>query len=64
MPDGRRPGPGAGALLRDPDDYYLLALAAETGADAIVSGDLDLHDAVGLPVEILTPRDALTRLDE
>jgi uncharacterized protein len=51
------------ALLRDPDDDYLLALASEAGADAIVSGDLDLHEAVGLPVEILTPREALTRLD-
>lgn len=37
------------ALLRDPDDEYLVALASEAGADAVVSGDLDLHETVGLP---------------
>lgn len=50
------------AVLRDPDDDYLLALASESDAEAIVSGDLDLHEATGLPVDILTPREALTRL--
>ncbi len=50
------------AVLRDPDDDYLVALASEPGAKAIVSGDLDLREATGLPVEILTPREALTRL--
>ena len=50
------------AILRDPDDDYLVALASESGADAIVSGDLDLHEATGLSVDILTPREALTRL--
>ena len=49
-------------VLRDPDDDYLVALASESGAEAIVSGDLDLHEATGLPVDILTPREALTRL--
>ncbi len=49
-------------VLRDADDDYLVALASESGADAIVSGDLDLREATGLPVEVLTPRDALTRL--
>ena len=51
------------AVLRDSDDDYLVALASESGAEAIVSGDLDLHEATGLPVEILTPRETLTRLD-
>jgi putative PIN family toxin of toxin-antitoxin system len=52
------------AVLRDPDDDYLVALASESGADAIVSGDLDLHEATGLPVDVLTPPEALTRLAE
>ncbi len=49
-------------VLRDADDDYLVALASGSGADAIVSGDLDLREATGLPVEVLTPRAALTRL--
>jgi putative PIN family toxin of toxin-antitoxin system len=36
------------ALLRDPDDDYLMALARESGADAIVTGDHDLLDHTGL----------------
>jgi putative PIN family toxin of toxin-antitoxin system len=32
------------ALLRDPDDDYLVALAREARADAIVTGDHDLLD--------------------
>jgi predicted nucleic acid-binding protein len=51
-------------VLRDPDDDYVVALASEAGADAIVSGDLDLREAVGLPVEVLTPRETLARLSE
>ncbi|MEO6121063.1 MAG: putative toxin-antitoxin system toxin component, PIN family [Acidimicrobiales bacterium] len=51
------------AILRDPDDDYLVALASESGVDAIISGDLDLREAKGLPVEVLTPREALTRLN-
>ena len=31
-------------LLRDPNDDYLVALARESGAEAIVSGDKDLLD--------------------
>lgn len=31
-------------LLRDPDDDYLVALAQESGAEAIISGDKDLLD--------------------
>lgn len=49
-------------LTRDPDDDYLVALADGGGAEAIVSGDLDLREATGLPVVVLTPRELLTRL--
>ncbi len=49
-------------VLRDADDDYLVALASESGAQAIVSGDLDLREATDLPVEVLTPREALNRL--
>jgi uncharacterized protein len=34
-------------LLRDPDDDYLVALARQTGADAIVTGDKDLLEHPG-----------------
>ena len=38
-----RPDPAAEArIFRDPKDDYLLALARESSADAIVSGDADL----------------------
>jgi len=41
------------AILRDPDDDYLVALAREAGVDAIVTGDRDLLDHAGLhPVAI------------
>ncbi len=50
------------AVVRDPDDDYLVALAVGCGADSIVSGDLDLRDATGLPVAVLTPREAVSRL--
>jgi putative PIN family toxin of toxin-antitoxin system len=51
------PGPPA-AVCRDPDDDYLVALATARHADAIVSGDPDLHaiDNKQLDIEILTPR--------
>lgn len=32
------------AVLRDPDDDYLVALARQAGAEAIVTGDRDLLD--------------------
>jgi putative PIN family toxin of toxin-antitoxin system len=51
-------------VVRDPGDDYLVALAVGSGADAIVSGDLDLREATGLPVEVLTPREAVSRLGE
>jgi putative PIN family toxin of toxin-antitoxin system len=47
-----------GALLRDPDDDYLVALAREAGADAIVTGDRDLLDHPGLKPEPLDSRAA------
>lgn len=50
-------------VLRDPDDDYLVALAYACAAEAIVSGDLDLHEAAGLSVTVLTPREAWRRLD-
>jgi putative PIN family toxin of toxin-antitoxin system len=45
-------------LLRDPDDDYLVALARESGADAIVTGDHDLLDHQGLKPEPLDSRAA------
>jgi putative PIN family toxin of toxin-antitoxin system len=45
-------------LLRDPDDDYLIALAREAGAEAIVSGDKHLLDhAAGLKPEVLDARE-------
>lgn len=35
---------GVEPLLRDPDDDYLVALARDAGAEAIVTGDKDLLD--------------------
>ncbi len=46
------------ATLRDPDDDYLVALAREAGAEAIVSGDADLLDHVGLEPAAINPREA------
>lgn len=47
---------------RDPKDDYLVALARAAGVEAITSGDDDLHAATGLGVEVLAPRELLTRL--
>jgi len=52
------------ALLRDPDDDYLVALATAANADAIVSGDRDLTTATGLEVPVLPPRVFLDRLQQ
>ena len=41
------------ALLRDPDDDYLVALAREARAEAIVTGDRDLLDYIGLEPEAI-----------
>jgi putative PIN family toxin of toxin-antitoxin system len=46
------------ALLRDPDDDYLVSLARESGADAIVTGDHDLLDHPGLTPQPLDSRAA------
>lgn len=46
------------ALLRDPDDDYLVALARESGADAIVTGDRDLLDHPDLKPQPLDSRAA------
>jgi putative PIN family toxin of toxin-antitoxin system len=50
------------AVLRDPDDDYLVALARESGADAIVSGDHDLLDHLGLKPSAIDARTACKRL--
>ena len=57
------PGPPA-AVCRDPNDDYLVALATARKADAIVTGDPDLHaiDTEQLGIEILTPRELADRL--
>jgi putative PIN family toxin of toxin-antitoxin system len=57
------PGPPA-AVCRDPNDDYLVALATARRADAIVTGDPDLHaiDTEQLDIEILTPRQLVDRL--
>lgn len=51
------------ALLRDPDDDYLVALARESGADAIVTGDGDLLDHPGLEPPAVAARAACRLLD-
>lgn len=45
-------------LLRDPDDDYLIALAREAGAEAIVSGDKDLLDHPDLEPPTIDARSA------
>lgn len=46
------------ALIRDPDDDYLVALARDAGAEVIVSGDRDLLDHPGLEPPAINARDA------
>lgn len=55
--------PIEGAALRDPDDAAVLACALAARADAIVSGDDDLH-ALGAyqNIPVLTPAECLQRL--
>ena len=50
-------------LSSDPDDDYLLALAAEAEADALVSGDPDLSALTVEGTRILTPRALLDLTD-
>lgn len=45
-------------VLKDPKDDYLLALARETSADAIVSGDKHLLDHPGLEPRAINAREA------
>jgi len=47
----------------DPDVDYLVALAVAAGADFIVSGDSHLTGLAEPPVQILTPRAFVDRLD-
>lgn len=50
--------------LRDPKDDYLLALAREADAEAIVSGDKDLLDHKGeLEPRAISPREACALLE-
>ncbi len=52
------------AILRDPSDDYLLALAREAGVEAIVSGDKDLLDhADELEPRVLSAREACELLE-
>ena len=48
------------SVTRDTTDDYLVALALGTAADALASGDDDLHAAKNLGIEVLTPRELLT----
>jgi putative PIN family toxin of toxin-antitoxin system len=50
------------AVLRDPNDDYLVALAIDADAEAIVTGDRDLLDHPGLEPEAITPREACRRV--
>lgn len=50
------------AVTRDPQDDYLVSLALGANAEAITSGDDDLHATENLGVAVLTPRELLTRL--
>jgi uncharacterized protein len=46
------------AVLRDPDDDYLMALALEGEAEAVVTGDRDLLDHADLNPRAITAREA------
>lgn len=45
-------------VLRDPDDDYLVALAREVSAEAIVTGDRDLLDHAGLQPPAINAKEA------
>ncbi len=49
---------GVEPLLRDPDDDYLVALARDAEAEAIVTGDKDLLDHQGLEPQAIDARSA------
>lgn len=50
------------AVSRDPDDDYLLALAAEHQAERVVTGDADLLDIADPPVPVTGLRAFLEQL--
>jgi uncharacterized protein len=49
------------AVVRDPRDDYLVALARAAAVDAIVTGDRDLLDHARLEPPAITPRTACER---
>jgi len=49
-------------VLRDPNDDYLLALAASSGAETIVTGDKDLLEHPDLAPPAITARQAVEQL--
>ncbi len=58
-----RPDPQAVASIgRDPKDDYLIALAGEAGADAIVSGDADLLVLERITPPVMSPGSLLEEL--
>jgi putative PIN family toxin of toxin-antitoxin system len=50
------------AILRDAADDYLIALARESNAEAIVTGDSDLLDHAGLTPQAINARSACARV--
>jgi len=50
-------------VSRDPDDHYLIALAAHAGAHVLVSGDQDLLSVEGAQPPIVRPGRFLSSLD-
>ncbi len=52
----------AEAILRDAADDYLVALARESNAEAIVTGDNDLLDHTGLSPQAINARSARDRV--
>jgi uncharacterized protein len=56
--------PAIKGATRDPKDDYLLVLSRAAKADAIVSGDGDLHDAELTDVSVWTPRHLADLLSE
>lgn len=59
-----RDPPNPAPVTRDTADDYVVALAVEAGAEAIVSGDADLLELENPPIPMLTPRQFLEQLDE
>lgn len=51
-------------LTRDPRDDFIVALAAATRADCIVSGDADLRTLTGTAPQVLSPKALLQKLGQ